>query len=102
MPVLPGRTDATWSATNDGVAGSVRRMPKEAEAPPTRPRGRPGKARPALLKAAILEFAEKGYEGATTAGIARRARSNQPLVHHYFGSKEELFRVVLEVLFAEL
>ena len=102
MPVSPGRANATWSATNDGVAGSVRHMPKEAETPPARPRGRPGKTRPALLNAAIREFAEKGYEGATTAGIARRAKSNQPLVHHYFGSKEELFRVVLDVLFAEL
>jgi AcrR family transcriptional regulator len=27
---------------------------------------------------------------------------NQPLVHHHFGSKEELFRTVLDVLFAEL
>jgi AcrR family transcriptional regulator len=69
---------------------------------PGRPRGRPGKARPALLEAAIREFAEKGYEGATTAGIARRARSNQPLVHHHFGSKEELFRTVLDVLFDDL
>jgi TetR/AcrR family transcriptional regulator len=102
MPVFPGRKNATWSATNGGVAGSDRHMSKAADAPPARPRGRPGKSRPALLNAAIREFAEKGYEGATTAGIARRAKSNQPLVHHYFGSKEELFRVVLDVLFAEL
>lgn len=68
----------------------------------SRPRGRPGKARPALLKAAIREFAQKGFEGATTAGIARRAKSQQPLVHHHFGSKEELFRLVLDTLFDEL
>jgi AcrR family transcriptional regulator len=29
--------------------------------------------------------------GATTVGIARRARTTQPLVHHHFGSKAELF-----------
>ena len=77
-------------------------MPKASSAPPARPRGRPGKARPVLLEAAIREFAEKGYEGATTAGIARRAKTNQPLVHHHFGSKEELFRAVLDALFDEL
>ncbi|MCY1021658.1 TetR/AcrR family transcriptional regulator [Pyxidicoccus sp. MSG2] len=54
------------------------------------------------MEGAIREFAEKGYEGATTAGIARRARSNQPLVHHHFGSKEKLFRLVLDSLFEQL
>jgi len=60
------------------------------------------KARPKLLEAAIREFAEKGFDGATTASIARRAKSPQPLVHHHFGSKEELFRTVLDVLFDDL
>ncbi|WP_394831092.1 TetR family transcriptional regulator [Pendulispora rubella] len=77
-------------------------MSKASSAPPARPRGRPGKARPALLEAAVREFSEKGYEGATTAGIARRAKSTQPLVHHHFGSKEQLFRAVLDSLFGEL
>ena len=81
--------------------GNVAHVPKASSAPP-RPRGRPGKARPALLEAAVREFAEKGYEGATTAGIARRAKSTQPLVHHHFGSKEQLFRAVLDALFTEL
>ena len=67
-----------------------------------RTRGRPGRARPLLLAAAIQEFAEKGFDGASTAGIARRAKTNQPLVHHHFGSKEELFRVVLATLFEAL
>lgn len=71
-------------------------------APPAPKRGRPMKARPKLLEAAIREFAEHGYEGTTTAGVARRARTTQPLVHHHFGSKEELFRAALDALFDEL
>ena len=59
------------------------------------------KARPKLLEAAIQEFAESGFEGATIAAIARRAEAPQPLVHHHFGSKEELFREVLDVLAAD-
>ncbi|MGD0563906.1 MAG: TetR/AcrR family transcriptional regulator [Roseiarcus sp.] len=59
------------------------------------------KARPKLLEAAIQEFAESGFDGATTAAIARRAKAPQPLVHHHFGSKEELFREALDVLFEE-
>jgi TetR/AcrR family transcriptional regulator len=77
-------------------------MPRRPETAPPRPRGRPGKSRPALLEAAITEFAEKGFAGATTAEIARRAKSQQPLVHHHFGSKDELFKVVLDTLFDEL
>jgi AcrR family transcriptional regulator len=59
------------------------------------------KARPKLLEAAISEFAENGFEGTSTASIARRAKVPQPLVHHHFGSKEELFRTVLDALFDE-
>ncbi len=64
--------------------------------------GRPGTSKPLLLEAAIQEFAEKGYAGATTAGIAKRARANQPLIHHHFGSKERLFRAVIDTLFARM
>jgi AcrR family transcriptional regulator len=47
------------------------------------------------LTAATREFADKGFAGATTVGIAKRARTTQPLVHHHFGSKAELFDLVL-------
>ena len=60
------------------------------------------KARPKLLEAAISEFAEHGFDGTSTMAIARRARTTQPLIHHHFGSKEELFRAVLDTLFEEL
>src|SRR5947208_3696369 len=40
-----------------------------------------------ILAAAIRSFSEVGYEGTTTAGLARDAGVTQPLVHHHFGSK---------------
>jgi TetR/AcrR family transcriptional regulator len=55
-----------------------------------------------LLDAAAQEFAELGYAGATTAGIARRAQVTQPLVHHHFKSKEGLWMAVVAELFTEL
>jgi AcrR family transcriptional regulator len=55
-----------------------------------------------LIEAAIEEFAEVGYAGATTASIARRAGVTQPLVHHHFGSKEGLWLEVVDQLFGEL
>lgn len=55
-----------------------------------------------ILREATRVFAAGGYAGATTVEIARRAKVTQPLVHHYFGSKERLWRAVLEELFGRL
>jgi TetR/AcrR family transcriptional regulator len=54
-----------------------------------------------ILSAATREFADRGYAGATTAGIARQAGVTQPLVHHHFGSKQGLWNEVIEALFQE-
>jgi AcrR family transcriptional regulator len=52
-------------------------------------RGRSSKAtRETILKTALQEFAEQGYEGATTASIARKVGVTQPLIHYHFGSKQ--------------
>jgi TetR/AcrR family transcriptional regulator len=63
---------------------------------------RPAAGRRGLLDAAAQEFAELGFAGATTVGIARRAGVTQPLVHHHFGSKEGLWAAVTDELFGEL
>ncbi|MDW7966524.1 MAG: TetR/AcrR family transcriptional regulator [Thermoanaerobaculum sp.] len=44
-----------------------------------------------ILQAALTVFAEKGYAGATTEAIARRAGVNKAMLYYYVGSKEELF-----------
>lgn len=50
----------------------------------------------AILDAATTCFSESGFAATTTREIARRAGVTQPLIHHYFGSKEALFEAVLE------
>ncbi len=55
-----------------------------------------------ILSVAIRCFSELGYEGTTTAGVARDARVTQPLVHHHFGSKEGLWRASMDVLFSNV
>lgn len=47
--------------------------------------------RDAILDAARASFAEKGFDGASIRGIATAAGCDPALVHHYFGSKEDLF-----------
>jgi TetR/AcrR family transcriptional regulator len=55
-----------------------------------------------ILAVALSSFAERGYDGTTTAGVARGAKVTQPLVHHHFGSKEGLWRAVMDQLFSEV
>jgi AcrR family transcriptional regulator len=67
---------------------------------PERRRGRrPGGAdtRAQLLAAARVEFAERGYEGATVRRIAERAGVDAAMVNHWFGGKEALFTASLDI-----
>lgn len=70
-------------------------MPDYAVPAPKRRRGRPrageSDARERILAAAIDEFGEAGYDGATMRGIAARAGVDPALVHHHFGTKADLF-----------
>jgi AcrR family transcriptional regulator len=54
-----------------------------------------------ILDAAMLEFAERGFHGASTEDIARRAGISQPYVFRLFGTKKELFRAVVARCFRE-
>lgn len=57
-------------------------------------RGRPrgvSDARERIIAAAVEEFGEHGYEAATIRLIAARAGVDSALVHHYFGTKADLF-----------
>ena len=49
-----------------------------------------------ILDAALREFADKGIAGARVDAIAERAGVNKRMLYYYFGSKEELFRKVLQ------
>ncbi|MDQ0613965.1 AcrR family transcriptional regulator [Microbacterium sp. W4I4] len=64
-----------------------------------RGRGRPpgeSDSRARIAAAAVHEFGEHGYEGATVRAIAARAGVDAALVHHYFGAKADLFAEVTD------
>lgn len=52
-----------------------------------------------ILASARQEFADKGYAGASVRGIARSAEVDPALVHHYFGTKEQVFVAAMELPF---
>jgi len=51
--------------------------------------------RAAITEAAIGEFVQRGYAGASVDAIAARARVSKPTVYSHFGNKERLFLTVI-------
>ena len=60
------------------------------------------RTREAVLAAARAAFAEQGFAGSSTAGIARRAGVTEGALFHHFPSKALLFREVFVALEDEL
>jgi AcrR family transcriptional regulator len=60
---------------------------------------RPGApdTRAAILDAARESFAGSGYAGTTIRGVAGAAGVDAALVHHYFGTKDDLFVAALQM-----
>jgi AcrR family transcriptional regulator len=55
-----------------------------------------------ILKAAIDEFASRGFSGASMDAIAARTQTTRALINYYFGSKEQVYLAVLEHVYAEI
>lgn len=75
--------------------------------PAPKPAARPAKrvrdadaTRSRILAAATKEFAKLGLGGARVDVIAERSKANKRMIYHYFKSKDDLFRAVLEEAYA--
>jgi AcrR family transcriptional regulator len=68
-------------------------------------RGRAGRrpggpdTRGEILAAARVEFSDRAFDGASIRAIAARAGVDPALVHHYFGTKEQLFLAAMDIPF---
>jgi TetR/AcrR family transcriptional regulator len=74
-------------------------------APPAKKRGSyksSERVRTKLLDAAMVEFSDNGFEGASTRAIAQRADAHQPQINYHFDSKEALWYAVMDRLMDEL
>lgn len=56
--------------------------------------------REAILQSALVAFTQHGYNGVGVREIARAAGVTAMLVNRYFGSKEQLFAEVVDVVFS--
>ena len=58
-------------------------------------------ARNTILEASLALFAADGFHGTTMRDIARKADVSQGLLHHHFGGKDGLWRLVGERITAD-
>jgi AcrR family transcriptional regulator len=63
---------------------------------------RPAANRARIVKAAIEEFAARGFKGASMDAIAARTHTTRAMINYYFGSKEKIYLAVLEQVYAEI
>ncbi|MFD9069580.1 TetR/AcrR family transcriptional regulator [Streptomyces lasiicapitis] len=104
---MTGQAAGSTSGQADQAAGQADQA--DQTPPPTpRRRGRPSRTqseqgpamREVILDAARAQFSERGYEKASVRSIAKAAGVDSALVHHYFGTKEQVFAAAIEVAFA--
>lgn len=69
---------------------------------PRRQRRNAAATREKILKAGTVEFCDKGFSGARTDAIAKRAGCNIRMIYHYFGNKRGLYLAALEKVYADL
>jgi len=81
---------ATETAAQPALRAAMRK-PKAPEA---------NRAR--ILKAAIDEFASRGFKGASMDAIAARTHTTRAMINYYFGGKEQVYLAVLEQVYAEI
>lgn len=58
--------------------------------------GDAGDVQETILEAALEAFAQRGYDGVSVRELNRQIGVSHNLVHHYFGSKEALWRAAID------
>lgn len=59
-------------------------------------------SRAEILAVATEEFAQRGLAGARVDAIAERTRTSKRMLYYYFGSKEGLYKAVLEHVYSQI
>src|SRR4051812_37640756 len=89
---MQGNQTTVRSRRGGAVGGSIAmRKPKD-----------PVANRARILRAAIEEFASRGFKGASMDAIAARTHTTRALINYHFGGKEPVYLAVLEHVYAEI
>jgi len=55
-----------------------------------------------IIRAAMDEFASRGFKGASMDALAARTHTTRAMINYYFGSKEKVYLAVLEQVYSEI
>ena len=86
------------------IAAKGRATPPPGTRPRIKPKPKPpngeeakvgARNRRAILRAATVQFSQKGFEGTTIDNIASEAKLPRANVYYYFASKVEIYRAIL-------
>ena len=80
----------------------IPRLPPSDRARAMRKPKAPAENRARILRAAIEEFAARGFKGASMDAIAARTHTTRALINYYFGGKEQVYLAVLERVYSEI
>ena len=90
------------SNIQNGLAGSSRDHTVRQERSGRAEQRRASVTRAQILDAAMTEFAEKGFDGASIRKIADRIGVQHPLITYHFQTKDVLWRATAENAFANI
>jgi TetR/AcrR family transcriptional regulator len=69
---------------------------KNAETAAVKALGNAAASQETILEAALEAFAQRGYDGVSVRELNRQIGVSHNLVHHYFGSKDALWRAAID------
>jgi TetR/AcrR family transcriptional regulator len=69
---------------------------KNAETAAVKASGNAAASQETILEAALEAFAQRGYDGVSVRELNRQIGVSHNLVHHYFGSKDALWRAAID------
>src|SRR5260221_5094822 len=101
-PLIQAAAAMKLAVTSLPIASPPRRAPASERTAAMRKPKQPVANRARIVRAAIEEFAARGYKGASMDAIAARTHTTRALINYYFGSKEKVYLAVLEHVYAEI
>ncbi|WUH91648.1 TetR family transcriptional regulator [Streptomyces sp. NBC_00433] len=87
------------ASANDGTGDATGDAPRRRGRPAGTRAGAGAGTRERILAAAREEFSVHGFDKTSVRSIGKAAGVDAALVHHYFGTKEQVFAAAIEVSF---
>ena len=93
---------AEMNPTAFSEEGAVSKQPGQRRKTNRREQQRSIETRKGILEAALIEFAERGFDGASTRRIGERAGLEYTLITYHYRTKEALWKAVAEYAFEQI